>query len=530
MSRSTIHTAADGKRNDRPGERARPSQLTLGRAWSWSRRGDRGAAATTHVTLGALVLAASFGFVELGNELESDLQRNAERIDGRGMALTPSLSLAEPEPELACERGTCRCFVAVPAASDSDERPLLTRGVSDDDDRDYDNASDDDDATDDDDAACSAPLTRDELGRCTNRLRRSLERPYKPQTQAGAVQPRRPRARGDVTGEAALANYLCAQFVAACRGAPGDETLEACLEQAACMHQTLADEPLHGYFDSDPIRRAQRREDLTNACQPGRDEVTYACPSEAELELRADREAPPVTASAALEDEEVARLCQERRDLDQQHAAELARLDQAIASAADDEALARARTRREEILREKAVSSEALAESAAIAMMTNVGYECARGVGLAREFDVICYKTIDGNEDVVVLEAKGGSSPLKTRLAPDKTRRVQQGSPDYWLAVLADMQGRKDKGTERTYPGAKDGPPLTDSEILRRMPRNGNDITYVHVQAKGGAGRDCTVSANEFVLNQTARKRLCQENRRKFRKGSARHDECCTGS
>jgi hypothetical protein len=536
MSRPTSHdSSAGGVVRTRAGQQ---SPVTHGkdgrfsRAWAWLRRGDAGAAVTTHVIVVGGVLGASVGIVELGNELEHDLDLNAKRIAGVGTALAPSLTLAEPEPELSCEEGSCRCFVAGAAASGSGDRPSQTLRLTDDANDDDDGDDDDDDDANEDDATCAAPLTRDERAKCTDELRESLKETsgYRARTGAGAVNPRRPRGGDDVTGEAALARYLCNQFVAPCRGAPGDEELEACLKQAACMHQTLAGEPLHGYFDADPSRRARRRRDLANECQGGRDEVSYACPSEAELELREDADSPPRKPSDALADEDVARLCQERRALDQQHAAELAELDRVIANADADDEVARAKTRREDILHEKALSSEELAESAAIAMMTRVGYACARGLGQAREFDVICFKTIDGNEDVVVLEAKGGSSPLKTRLDQDKTGRVQQGSPDYWLAVLGDMEQRRNKGTERTYPGAKNGPSLTDSEILRRMPRNGNDITYVHVQAQSGAGRDCSVSAHELVLNQTARERLCQQNRRRFRKGSARHDQCCTGS
>jgi hypothetical protein len=529
---SRSSAAADRSRATLAGQRPAATTCRFSRAWAWLRRGDSGAAVTTHVIVVGGVLAASVGIVELGKELENDLDLNAGRIAGAGMALPAGLALAEPEPELSCEEGACRCFVAR-AVSPSSERPLQTlRNGADEDDGDDDDEPDNDGATAADGASCAAPLTQDELGKCTDTLRESLKETagYKARTDAGAVNPRRPRGDDDVTGEAALAGYLCDQFVAPCRGTPGGEKLAACLEQAACMHQKLAEEPLHGYFDSDPVRRARRRLDLANECQPGREEVSYACPSPGELELREHEDSPPVRASDALEDEEVARLCQERRALDQRHAAELAELDAALAGADAEDELARAKTRREEILREKAVSSEKLAESTAIALMTRVGYACARGLGLAREFDVICYKTIDGHEDVVVLEAKGGSSPLKTRLGPDKTQRVQQGSPDYWRAVLADMEDRRNKGTERSYPGAKDAPSLTDSEILEKMPRNGNDITYVHVQAKSGVGRDCSASANEFVLNQTARSRLCQENRRKFRKGSTRHDECCTGS
>jgi hypothetical protein len=322
-----------------------------------------------------------------------------------------------------------------------------------------------------------------------------------------------------------VARDVCQNLVKDCRAkADNDDADKECLRQGACVYDYLAQHPTSSYFAS-----ATRRESLNNQCSrrgvdvhscyaagpvPGKDpkgnaEFDKACearknPDHASTQQDLEREIDDLKGRLKNEQDvekrtHLGRLIQAvegRKD----KLEELAELE-AKATLDDDEQKRKKKLEQGELVN----LSQDLGETAAKVKMEKDGYDCVKGVSGRDEFDVICAKVAaNGKRDVVIVEAKGGSSQLAPRWGFDKysDKRVQQGTPAYLDTIIAAMVKRGSPG--RHYEG-RNGVVMTDASLIALL-QNNNEPTYMHVSASA----DCTVKASVFEVNAGRRAQRCQ--------------------
>jgi hypothetical protein len=322
-----------------------------------------------------------------------------------------------------------------------------------------------------------------------------------------------------------VARDVCQNLVKDCRAkADNDDADKECLRQGACVYDYLAQHPTSSYFAA-----ATRRESLNNQCSrrgvdvhscygtgsvPGKDpkgdsEFDKACEARKDPDHRSsttDLETEIADLKSRLRNEQdvekrthLGRLIQATEGR-KNKLEELAELD-AKATLDDDEQKRKKKLEQGELVN----LSQDLGETAAMVKMEKDGYECVKGVGGRDEFDVICAKEGPSKEiDVVIVEAKGGSSQLAPRWGFDNygDKRVQQGTPAYLDTIIAAMEKR---GTPGRYYEGRGGAVMSDAELLDIV-KSSNGVTYMHVSASA----DCTVKASVFELNLARRAQRCQ--------------------
>lgn len=328
-----------------------------------------------------------------------------------------------------------------------------------------------------------------------------------------------------------VAEHVCSGLVEDCRGkASNDDADKDCLRQGACVYDYLAQHPTSSYFAS-----ASRRESLHNQCSrrgvdvhscyatgavPGGDpdgnaEFEKACKARKNPDhasTRDDLKEQIEALESRLENEQDAavrahlgRLIQSAEARDQK-LEELAELE-AKATLDEDEAKRKKKLEQAELVN----LSQDLGETAALVKLEKAGYECVKGVSGRDELDVICAKPgSNGKRDIVIVEAKGGSSQLAPRWGFDNygDKRVQQGTPAYLDTIIAAMVKRGTPG--RHYEG-RNGAVMTDASLVALL-ESSNQPTYMHVSASA----DCTVKASVFEINTARRAKRCESKR-----------ECC---
>jgi hypothetical protein len=91
--------------------------------------------------------------------------------------------------------------------------------------------------------------------------------------------------------------------------------------------------------------------------------------------------------------------------------------------------------------------------------------------------------------EIIVVEAKGGSSPLGSRKIGNEA--YQQGTAEYAAAIIGEMSKHERGTTERKV-----------AKAIRKASRRGCPIRYIHTQSPiSVSGKVSKVRVNEFKVD-----------------------------
>lgn len=406
--------------------RERRGLVALLSAWLRYFADTTGATSVEHVLIMSVALTGAVGFKELGTKLQHQLEGEAAHIEGKGMPRggeLASLAASFDAPELDCPGTAC----SVPALSS----PLTGSGTP-------------GSSTTPGAAAPVAggskppppppppPLTpaqKDRKSECEARLAAS------PQNYA-PLEPKHKVVRARPADPAEAIARLCTEMVCECP----HKSDEQCLKQWECIYGYVAQHPTSKYFDNAGVSSADECPTDSNAHN---DSVQAQCLSKQIQRWACEK--TPVTGPLGDDIPELTTTTIR---------------PSGISTTATN--------------RDPNVSQEAGEEAARNFGAVNFAdYQCQEGK-FQGEFDMVCVQ----GDKVIVVEAKGGTSPLGKRKNVAGTDYVQQGTRDYAYAIAAVMppsdggidiaqkvRDALDRGTLRYFkvrqPFSKAGTPLT---------------------------------------------------------------------
>jgi hypothetical protein len=358
------------------------------------RRRSRGATTVEHALIMSLALGGAVGFKELGTKLQSQLEREGQHIEGKGMPKNGGLaslaaSFETPSAELGCPGAGC----GLPALSMAPGGEGLP------------NASVPSDPGNpvSELPASGAPVSgprpftlaqRERKQTCEERLAASPQE-YFDLKNTSRKKRDRPKQRAGAIAR------LCTEMVCEC---PPHKTEDQCLKQWLCIYGYVAQHPTSQYFDNasatgddecpDTAAKNGHNQSIQNQCLD-KQLTQWACKQTPVVGPVGD--GMPVVTTTSIPPSGISTTPTNRNN--------------DVSQAAGEDAA--------RIFRDKNFKD----------------YECFEQGG-PNEFDMVCVQ----GDRVVIVEAKGGGSGLGKRLGPNQ-EYVQQGTLDYARAE-ADVMSR----------------------------------------------------------------------------------------